>query len=158
MCVYVPVGVDDEGLKVKQAVVQEALEVNRDLIQQGPLGALQAVGGLELAAMTGAFLEAAHRGMPALVDGYISGAAALAAHRHSPDGVPRCLFLSHQSAEADHCGGQHLLQELGCGSAALQLGFRLGEGTGAVVAVPLLRSAAAIMRDMAALETVLAAQ
>jgi nicotinate-nucleotide--dimethylbenzimidazole phosphoribosyltransferase len=66
-------GVSDEGLVVKQSVVQEALTVNRDLIQQGPLQALQAVGGLEVAAMTGAYLEAAKRGMPAVVDGYISG-------------------------------------------------------------------------------------
>lgn len=64
----------DEGLSVKQSVVQEALAVNQGLIQQGPLQALQAVGGLELAAMTGAYLEAARRGMPAIVDGYISGA------------------------------------------------------------------------------------
>lgn len=63
----------DEGLQVKQSVVQQALDTNRQLIQQGPLQALQAVGGLEMAAMTGAFLEAARRGIPAVVDGYISG-------------------------------------------------------------------------------------
>lgn len=66
-------GVSDEGLQVKQSVVQQALDTNRQLIQQGPLQALQAVGGLEMAAMTGAFLEAARRGIPAVVDGYISG-------------------------------------------------------------------------------------
>lgn len=68
------------------------------------------------------------------------------------------LFVSHQSTEAQHCGGQRLLQELGCGPPPLQLGFRLGEGTGAVLALPLLRSAAAIMCEMAALDDVLAAQ
>jgi nicotinate-nucleotide--dimethylbenzimidazole phosphoribosyltransferase len=68
-------GVGDEGLSVKQSVVQAALAVNQGLIQQGPLQALQAVGGLELAAMTGAYLEAARRGMPVIVDGYISGAS-----------------------------------------------------------------------------------
>lgn len=75
MCcvLYSPAGVSDEGLQVKQSVVQEALAVNKELIQQGPLQALQAVGGLEVAAMTGAYLEAAKRGMPAVVDGYISG-------------------------------------------------------------------------------------
>ena len=151
-------GVNDEGLKVKQAVVQQALEVNKQLLQQGgPLAALQAVGGLELAAMTGAYLEAAQRGMPAVVDGYISGAAALAACRHNA-AVQQCLFVSHQSVEAEHSGGQRVLQELACGPAMLQLGFRLGEGTGAVLALPLLRSAAAIMSDMASLEDVLAAQ
>jgi nicotinate-nucleotide--dimethylbenzimidazole phosphoribosyltransferase len=151
-------GVDDAGLQVKQAVVQEALAANGSLIQQGPLQALQAVGGLELAAMTGAYLEAARRGMPAVVDGYISGAAALAAVRQQPQAVRQCLFLSHQSVEAQHCGGQRLIAELGCGQPVLQLGLRLGEGTGALLAVPLLRSAAAIMRDMAALQDVLAAE
>lgn len=58
---------------MKQGVVQQALEANTQLIQQGPLQALQAVGGLEVAAMAGAYLEAARRGVPAVVDGYISG-------------------------------------------------------------------------------------
>lgn len=151
-------GVNDEGLGVKQAVVQQALAVNQELIQQGPLQALQAVGGLELAAMSGAFCEAARLGLPVVVDGYISGAAALVALRHDPERVAKVLFLSHQSTEAQHCGGQRLLQELGCGPPPLQLGFRLGEGTGAVLALPLLRSAAAIMSKMAALDDVLAAQ
>jgi len=147
------------GLKGKQAVVQEAVCVNQDLVRTGPLGALQAVGGLELAAMTGAFLEAADRGMPAVVDGYISAAAALAASRQRPDKVQRCLFLSHQSMEAKGGAGVRVMHELNCGMPAmLQLGMRLGEGTGAVLALPLLRSGAAIMRDMAALEDVLAAQ
>lgn len=68
----------DQGLCEKQAVVQQALGVNQGLIQQGPLQALQAVGGLEVAAMTGAFCEAARRGMPVVVDGYVSGRQALA--------------------------------------------------------------------------------
>lgn len=104
--------------------------------------------------MTGAYLAAAERRMPVLVDGFISGAAALAALRLQPDKVHDCLFVSHQSDEA---GAKRLLQELGCGEPVLQLRLRLGEGTGAVLALPLLRSAAAIMRDMAALEDVLAA-
>jgi nicotinate-nucleotide--dimethylbenzimidazole phosphoribosyltransferase len=87
----------------------------------------------------------------------LAGAAALAALRHKPDAVGRVLFLSHQSTEAGHCGGKRLMQALGCGPPVLHLGFRLGEGTGAVLAVPLLRSAAAIMRDMASLDDVLAA-
>lgn len=149
-------GVDDEGLKVKQSVVQAALHTNRDLIQQGPLQALQAVGGVELAAMTAAYLQAAQRGMPVVADGYISCAAALVACRHDPERARRCLFVSHQMVEAGHCGAQQLMQELGCGRPMLNLGFRLGEGTGAVLAVPLLKSAAALMRDMAALKDVLA--
>jgi nicotinate-nucleotide--dimethylbenzimidazole phosphoribosyltransferase len=145
--------VDDAGLQAKQAAVAAGLGANADLIASGPLAALAAVGGLELAAMTGAILAAAERNMPTLVDGFVCGAAALAAVRHKPE-VARCLFVSHQSAEA---GAQRLLQELGCGSAVLQLGMRLGEGTGALLALPLLRSAAAILTDMAALKDVLAA-
>lgn len=144
---------DDAGLQAKQQAVAAALAANSSLIAEGPLGALQAVSGLELAAMTGAYLAAAERGLPVLADGFISGVAALAALRHAPQAVARCLFVSHQSAEA---GAQLLLKELGCGSPVLQLGLRLGEGTGAVLALPLLRSAAAIMSGMAALEDVLA--
>lgn len=129
-----------------------ALSLNQELIQSGPLGALQAVGGLELAAMVGAYLAAAERQVPVIVDGFVSGAAALTAVRHQPD-VSQCLFISHQSAEA---GTQRLLAELGQ-LPVLDMGLRLGEGTGAVLSVPLLRSAAAMVSDMASLEDVLAA-
>jgi nicotinate-nucleotide--dimethylbenzimidazole phosphoribosyltransferase len=142
--------VDDAGLKVKQEVVAAALQQNQDLIQQGPLQALQAVGGLELAAMAGAYIEAGRRGIPAVIDGFISGVAALAAVRIAP-GTKQCLFASHSSAEQ---GAQLLLRELGL-QPMLQLGLRLGEGTGAVLAVPLLRSAACVMRDMATLQQVM---
>lgn len=137
---------------MKQQVVTTALEVNKQLIQSGPLGALQAVGGLELAAMVGAFTAAADRQMPVIVDGFISGTAALAAVRHRPD-VSGCLFMSHVSAEG---GAQLLLKELGQ-LPALDMGLRLGEGTGAVLSLPLLRSAAAVVSDMGSLDDVLAA-
>lgn len=133
-----------------------ALAANASAIGDGSdrLAALAAVGGLELAAMAGAFLEAGRLGMPAVVDGFISGAAAAVAARADPRAAA-VQFWSHASAErgagaAAAAAGSHA-------RAALAMGLRLGEGTGAVLAVPLLRSAAAIARDMASLEQVLAA-
>ena len=146
-------GVNDKGLALKAQVVSQALETNATLIQQGPLAALAAVGGLEIAAMTGAYLEASRRGIPAIVDGFISGVAALAALRHDP-AVARCLFASHKSEEL---GAKLLLEELGC-EAVLDMRLRLGEGTGAVMTLPVLRGAAAVMREMASLDEVMAAQ
>lgn len=145
-------GVDDAGLSAKQQVIAAALAINQPYIQSGPLSALQAVGGLELAAMTGAYLAAARLQVPVIVDGFVSGAAALAAVREQPE-VAQCLFLSHSSAEA---GTKRLLAEIGQ-LPVLDMGLRLGEGTGAVLSVPLLRSAAVMVSNMASLEDVLAA-
>lgn len=140
----------------KCTAVAAALAANASTIGDGsdPLAALAAVGGLELAAMAGAFLEAGRRGMPAVVDGFISSVAAAVAARADPRAAA-VQFWSHASAErgaaaAAAAAGSHT-------QAALSMGMRLGEGTGAVLAVPLLRSAAAIARDMASLEQVLAA-
>ncbi|GBF88556.1 nicotinate-nucleotide-dimethylbenzimidazole phosphoribosyltransferase [Raphidocelis subcapitata] len=146
-------GVGDAGLAAKTAAVAAALAANAALIKEGgALCALRAVGGLELAAMTGAYLEAGRRRLPVVVDGFISGAAALAAARHDPSILP-CLFASHASAEA---GAAAVLEALGL-RAPLHMGMRLGEGTGAALALPLLRSAAALMTDVASLAEVMAA-
>lgn len=149
-------GLDDAGVQRKCAAVAAALAANASAIGDGsdPLAALAAVGGLELAAMAGAFLEAGRRGMPAVVDGFISSAAAAVAARADPRAAA-VQFWSHASAErgaatAAKAAGSHT-------QAALSMNMRLGEGTGAVLAVPLLRSAAAIARDMGSLEEVLAA-
>jgi len=149
-----PPGVDDGGLAAKQAAVSTALVTNQNQISKGPLQTLQAVGGLELAAMAGAYLEAASQRTPIIVDGFVSGVAALVATRMDPR-VTQCLFLSHRSAEL---GTRLLVEQLGGDAPALDMGMRLGEGTGAVLCLPLLRSAAAVMKDMAALKDVLAAQ
>jgi len=150
-------GLDDAGLQVKQDAVAAALQANTALVQSGcALQALQAVGGLELAAMAGACLEAEKLNIPVVVDGFISGAAALAAVRHNP-GVRRVLFLSHRSAErgaailiaalqgsSTSCESNHLPPPV------LDLQMRLGEGTGALLMVPLLKAACSIM-NMASL-------
>ena len=106
--------------------------------------ALAAVGGAEFGAMAGAMLAAAARGWAVIVDGYIAGAAALVALALEPR-VADFLVWSHRSAEP---GAGRLLQILGK-EPVLDLDLRLGEGSGAALAVPILRSACAVMREMA---------
>ncbi|HJR53769.1 MAG TPA: nicotinate-nucleotide--dimethylbenzimidazole phosphoribosyltransferase [Gemmatimonadota bacterium] len=117
-----------------------------------PVGALREVGGLEVAGLSGAALGAAAMGRPVVLDGYISSVAGLVAARLAP-AVGAYLFASHRSAEAGH---RDVLAALGL-HAALDLGMRLGEGTGAVLAFPILRAAAALLREMATLEAVVGA-
>lgn len=146
-------GVDDRQWRVKVHTITRGLEVNQELIDPNqPLGVLRAVGGLEVAALVGAFLEAGRRKVTVVVDGFIAGAAALVAVRMAP-GLKDCLFPSHLSAEK---GATVLLEALDIGPPVLDMKLRLGEGTGAVMCVPLLRSAAAIMAEMATLEDVMA--
>ena len=146
-------GLDDAGLQLKRDTVAAALAANATALASGePLAALAAVGGLELAAMAGAFLEAGRRGVPCIVDGFISSVAALAAARADPLVAP-CLFWSHASAER----GAAAAAAAAGGRPALDMGLRLGEGTGAVLCVPLLRSAAAVLSQMVSLEDAVAA-
>jgi nicotinate-nucleotide--dimethylbenzimidazole phosphoribosyltransferase len=137
-------GVDDAGLERKRAAVRRALEVNAERIARGPLDALAAVGGLEIAGLTGVILEAASRRIPVVVDGFISGAAALVAARIAP-AATGYMIASHRSQELGHGAA---LRALGL-SPLLDLGLRLGEGTGAVLALPLLDAAVAILNGMA---------
>ncbi|KAL4420502.1 hypothetical protein ABPG75_010158 [Micractinium tetrahymenae] len=147
-------GVDDAGLRLKCATVAAVLAANAAaLAGGGPLAALAAVGGLELAAMAGAYLEAGRLGMPVLVDGFISGVAAAAVVKAHPSAA-RVQFWSHASAER----GAAAAAAVAGGAPALSMGLRLGEGSGAVLAVPLLRSAAALMSNMASLQEVLVAE
>jgi len=136
-------GVDDRGLAVKRAVVETALRLHASHLSH-PRSALAAVGGLEIAALAGAAIEAARLRRAVLVDGFISTAAALAAVRLDPEIRP-ALFYSHRSAEAGH---GLALTVLGA-SPILDLGMRLGEGTGSALAFPILKAAAAILREMA---------
>lgn len=153
-------GLGVEGVCYKTKAIEKALAVNAELIQsRDPARILEAVGGLELAAMVGAYLEAGRHRMPVLVDGFVSGAAALVAlYLHPPLG--KFLFWTHQS---DEKGAAILLraaaiktQETGEPSypPPLKMNLRLGEGTGALLALPLLRSACAIMREMETMTSV----
>lgn len=144
-------GVDDAGLARKISAVRRALAVNRPC-RDDPLGVLAAVGGLEIAALAGLVLGCAARRTPVLVDGFITAAAALVAVRLEP----RCrdvLIAAHRSPEPGHGA---ILDALRL-EPLLDLGLRLGEGSGAALALPLVRAALAILADMATLEDVLGA-
>ena len=136
-------GVDDDGLRRKREVVARALALHAGALGD-PRAALAAVGGLEIAAIAGAAIEAPRHGMAVVADGFISTVGVLAAARIDPSIVP-ALFFAHRSAERGHALA---LEVLGA-RPLLDLGMRLGEGTGAALAIPLLRAAARILGEMA---------
>lgn len=140
-------GLDDARMAHKRDIVQRSLDLHGQAIARSGLPAREAlrrVGGLEIAAMAGAMIAAAQRGVPVLVDGFIVSVAALAAVRLQPQVRPWLLF-SHQSAERGHA---HVLAALEA-APLLQLDLRLGEGSGAALALPLLRLACALHNGMA---------
>lgn len=138
-------GLDEAGVARKTAVVAEALALHRLMgAKASPWAALQFVGGLEIAALTGAIIASAQRSIPILVDGFIVSVAALAACRINPSVRPWLLF-AHRSAERGHAAVLAALQA----EPILDLGLRLGEGSGAAVAVPILRMACALHNEMA---------
>lgn len=145
-------GVGGEALERKRRVVEEAMERLRgEGAERDPIRVLAAVGGFEIAAMVGSILEGARRGLPVVLDGFISTAAGLAAVRLAP-AASGYLFASHRSVEPGH---RVLLDELQL-RPILELELRLGEGTGAVLAAPILDAAGAVLRETAVLEDVLA--
>jgi nicotinate-nucleotide--dimethylbenzimidazole phosphoribosyltransferase len=141
-------GVDDAGLRRKAQVIGRGLALHAPAVRaagaEGPLEALARLGGFELAGMAGLCLGAAERRLPLLVDGFISSAAALAATRLAP-AVAGYLVLAHRSAEAGH---RRVVEALGI-EPLLDLGLRLGEGTGAALAMPLCEAAIRVLREMA---------
>jgi len=141
-CVGRGTGLDDAGLARKLGVLQEALALHAQAV--APLDVLMALGGLELATMTGAVLEAARQRRVIVVDGFITTAAVAVAAALSPAVLQRCVF-AHCSAESGHA---RWLQRLGV-QPLLDLGLRLGEGSGAALAWPLLDSASRLLCDMA---------
>jgi nicotinate-nucleotide--dimethylbenzimidazole phosphoribosyltransferase len=136
-------GVDAAGLARKIAVVREALALH-PLRAGDALGALAAVGGLEIAAMAGLMIGGAQRRVPVVVDGFISGAAAIVATALAP-GVRDYLCFSHLSAERGH----RVVCESLDARPLFDLGMRLGEGTGAALAINLLRAAVRLQSEMA---------
>lgn len=136
-------GLDEEGWRRKVAVVEKALSVNRPDPADG-LDVLQKVGGLEIAGLAGVVLGAAAARIPVLLDGFITGASALIAAAIQPRVLNYCI-ASHLSVEPGHA---HMLNKLGL-SALLQFDLRLGEGSGAALAFPLIESATKIMCEMA---------
>ena len=147
-CVGRGTGLDDAGLARKLAVLTAAVAAHPTLDRADPRAVLATFGGLEIAQMAGAMLQAATHRMLVLVDGFIGGAAALVAARLDANVLPYCVF-SHQSAEAGH---RLMLDALGA-RPLLQLDLRLGEGTGAALAYPLLQAAVAFLNEMASFES-----
>ncbi len=138
-------GLDAAGVAHKAAVIRRALTLHTS---REPLEVLRCLGGLEIAAMTGAYLQAAEMRKVILVDGFIATAALLVAVRLEP-AVGDCCVFSHNSGEPGH---RHVLAALNA-KPLLDLGLRLGEGTGALTAYPLLRAACALLNEMASFES-----
>jgi len=139
-------GVDDAGWARKTAAIRDALYRTRRL-SADPVALLRICGGADLAAMTGFLAQAAVRRTPVLLDGVVVTAAALAAERLAP-GARLWWQAGHRSTEPAHTLA---LQELGL-TPIVELGMRLGEGSGAVVALPVLRAAVATLATMATFE------
>ena len=141
-------GLDDAQLLHKQVVLERALLRHPATEPLDVLGELAALGGFEIAMMAGAMLQAASERRVVLVDGFIAGAAALVACQLAP-AVRDYLVFCHRSAETGH---RRLLAQLDA-RPLLELDLRLGEGTGALLAWPLVVSAAAFLNEMASFES-----
>jgi nicotinate-nucleotide--dimethylbenzimidazole phosphoribosyltransferase len=138
-------GVDARGRALKTRVIDQALALHGPTLAGASVeSVLCAVGGLEITAICGAIIAAAQRRIPILVDGFIVSVAALAAVRLNPSCRPY-LLASHQSAEQGH----RLVLEALKLQPLIDLDLRLGEGSGAAIALPLLRLACALHNDMA---------
>jgi nicotinate-nucleotide--dimethylbenzimidazole phosphoribosyltransferase len=145
-CVGRGTGLDDAGLKHKRDVLAAALEKHAASVD--PLETLATFGGFEIAMIAGAFLAAAEARMTILVDGFIVTSALLVAHALNPAVLDYCVF-AHASDETGH---RRMLEHFNA-APLLQLGLRLGEGTGAALALPLLRAAVAFINEMASFES-----
>lgn len=145
-CVGRGTGLDNAGLAKKRNVLAAALE--RHPVSGDPLDVLATFGGFEIAMMAGAFLAAAEAHMVILVDGFIATAALVVADAIAPDVREYCVF-AHASNEAGH---RRMLDHFGA-RPLLALDMRLGEGTGAALAVPLLRASVAFLNEMASFES-----
>lgn len=136
-------GISDTQLTHKMKVIEQGLARHQQAFDT-PLAVLQHVGGFEIAAMVGAYIASAQAGLPILVDGFISSVSALIAVRHNP-AILDWMIFAHASAEKGHAA---ILQALNA-TPLLTLGLRLGEGSGAGVAISLLRLACDLHNNMA---------
>jgi nicotinate-nucleotide--dimethylbenzimidazole phosphoribosyltransferase len=148
-CVGRGTGVNDEQLQTKIDTLKKVFDLHQlQKIATKPTKLLATVGGFEIAMMVGAFIAAAENNMIIVVDGFISTAALLVARQLHPSILEYCVF-AHQSNEQAH---KAMLGHLGA-KPLLQLGMRLGEGTGAALAMPLIQSAVNFFNQMASFES-----
>jgi len=141
-------GLDDDGLKLKIAAIEKGLAVNRP-DPSDPVDVLSKVGGFEIGGLAGLVIGAASHGIPVVCDGFISTAGALLACKLAPK-ARDYLFASHNSVEIGH---RYMLDHLNL-VPLLDLGFRLGEGTGAALAMELIDAATRILCDIKTFEEV----
>lgn len=136
-------GLTADGIQHKTKIITQALAHHQTSIDS-PLEALRRLGGFEIAALTGAYIRGAQIGLPLLIDGFICTAAALTAEMIAPE-CKNWFIYSHQSAESGH----GILLEALTAKPLMALDMRLGEGSGAAIALPLLRSACRLHNGMA---------
>ncbi|MCF6250306.1 MAG: nicotinate-nucleotide--dimethylbenzimidazole phosphoribosyltransferase [Methylococcaceae bacterium] len=139
-------GLDDAAIQHKAKVIQQSLILHQKFLEN-PLKVLQYLGGFEIAALLGAYIFSAQQGLPVLIDGFICSVAALLAVKINPE-TKSWFFYAHRSQEKGH---QIVLEQLQA-NPLLDLNMRLGEGSGAVAAVPLLQMACKLHNEMATFE------
>jgi nicotinate-nucleotide--dimethylbenzimidazole phosphoribosyltransferase len=142
-------GTNDAQLLEKQKVLEEVSAFHQLVSQKSnPVALLSKIGGFEIAMMTGAYLQAKESGMIIVVDGFIATAALMIAHQINTEILSNCIF-AHCSEEQGH---KYMLEYFKA-KPLLNLGLRLGEGTGAALAMPLIQNAVAFLNEMASFET-----
>jgi nicotinate-nucleotide--dimethylbenzimidazole phosphoribosyltransferase len=139
-------GISDEALQNKARVIEKALDVNKPDVND-PVDVLAKVGGYEIGGIAGLILGAAYHRIPVVVDGFISSAGALLAKKLAPNAV-NYMIAAHQSLEYGH---QFMLRELGL-NPLLNLNLRLGEGTGAALAMNIVEASAQVIAKMLTFE------
>ena len=139
-------GVTHESIKHKTKLIKNAISLHQPLLET-PLKVLQYLGGFEISALVGAYIYAAQQGLPVLIDGFIASVAALLAVKINPE-IKTWFFYAHCSQEKGH---RLILKHLQA-RPLLDLNMRLGEGSGAVAAVPLLQMACKLHNEMATFE------
>ncbi|WP_404405083.1 nicotinate-nucleotide--dimethylbenzimidazole phosphoribosyltransferase [Pelagibacterium halotolerans] len=136
-------GVDDDGLKRKAGAVDRALERHAGKLNT-PFDVLANLGGREIAAMLGAIIAARHQKIPVIVDGFVATSAAAVAHAVNPAAIDHCIF-AHVSAESGHARALAAMEK----TALLDLGMRLGEGSGAALGAVMAKTALHLHKNMA---------
>ena len=146
-CIGRGTGLDDERVRRKREILQEAL-INNPVEEKTPFSILKTFGGFEIAMMAGAMMQAAELGMILMIDGFIVTSALLTAAKIYPEILKYCIF-THKSDERGH---KIMLEHLGA-EPLMDLGMRLGEGTGAAVIYPVIESSVRFLNEMASFES-----